>query len=388
MLQSDDFHTPNVSSESAREKLRFGYLDGMRGAAALYVVLFHIYFDLSKQLKETQAFEIVGTAAKMLLSHGKSSVAIFIVLSGYCLMIPVAKASGELKGGIGIFFKRRALRILPTYYVALLFSLLLTSLLLILGFMPNAGRHWNLSQEAFSPGAIISHLLLIHNLFDQYMYKINPPMWSVALEWQIYFLFPFLLLPVWRRFGSIIMLTVASLTAFFLHGRVHSEWFIVLFAMGMIGANVNFSNKQSLKVYRENIPWNGIANFLLIVWIALTLICPLKQFIEDLLLGLAFVCLMISCSHCLIQGRKNVFLRFFSSKWMTTVGTFSYSLYLTHSLTIAIVEVCLSSFNIGPDMKLLILISTALPASLLFAYKFYLAFEKPFMSVRSKYITA
>ncbi len=105
MSQSNNFHTLNVSSESAQPKLRFDYLDGIRGAAALYVVLCHIYTDLVNQLQEAQGFEIVQTIAKLLLTHGQSSVAIFIVLSGYCLMIPVAKASGKLKGGIETFFK-------------------------------------------------------------------------------------------------------------------------------------------------------------------------------------------------------------------------------------------------------------------------------------------
>ncbi len=184
---------------------------------------------------------------------------------------------------------------------------------------------------------------------------------------------------------SVTMLTIASLMAFFLHDKVHSAWFTILFAMGMIGANFSFSNKQSLKAYRESIPWSGIANFLIIVWLTLTLTYPLKQVIGDLLLGSAFVCLIVSCSCFLVQGKRNIYLQFFSLKWMTNVGTFSYSLYLTRSLALAIVNVCLSRFNIEPGIKLLILLSTTLPASLLFAYGFYLAFEKPFMHIRSKY---
>ena len=35
-----------------------------------------------------------------------------------------------------------------------------------------------------------SHLFLVHNLSEGWIFKIDPPMWSVATEWQIYLLFP------------------------------------------------------------------------------------------------------------------------------------------------------------------------------------------------------
>src|SRR4051812_17292515 len=104
-----------------------------------------------------------------------------------------------ISGGFRKYLGRRARRILPPYYAAMILSLLL------LAVVPPQVRetsHWfDSMQPAFTPGVLVSHLLLVHNLDNSWVYRINAPFWSVATEWQIYFLFPLLLLPVLRKFG-------------------------------------------------------------------------------------------------------------------------------------------------------------------------------------------
>ncbi len=53
------------------------------------------------------------------LSWGQVAVDVFIVLSGYCLMLPVARAGGALRGGPVGYMKRRARRILPPMLASL-----------------------------------------------------------------------------------------------------------------------------------------------------------------------------------------------------------------------------------------------------------------------------
>jgi len=81
-----------------------------------------------------------------------------------------------------------------------------------------------------------------------------------------------------------------------------------------------------------------------------------------------------------MDGKSNPVLRLFESRWATTLGTFSYSLYLTHAMVLAVVELCLSGMTLEPLVKLFVLMAIVLPLSLLFAYLFHLVFEKPFMS--------
>ncbi len=395
-----DLITSNTS------KIRFEYLDGLRGIAALYVILFHIYLDFvdsGRQLSleiphsayvATDWFLNHAKIRDLFLSHGKSSVVIFIVLSGYCLMLPVARsANGQLRGGVLNYIKRRAWRILPPYYAALVLSLLFSAFI-PKNLMPTTGWHWNSGQPAFTPGALLSHFLLLHNLSHKWIFSINPPMWSVALEWQIYFIFAALLLPVWRRFGIIFTLLFACVSSTILGIHLTSWWYIILFTLGMTGAVIGFSRKSSLLKWKEKISWDLFANTFGVAWTLMT-VCfcfkflpfnPVNEIIKDLLLGVTVTCLIISCTRFLIEGNNTCFrgiLHLLSSHWATTLGTFSYSLYLVHAVVIALVEFCLNDFNLSPTVRFLTLTVLVMPLSVLGAYGFHLIFEKPFMSGNS-----
>jgi len=384
MFQRDDPHSLHPSTQLAQPRLRFDYLDGIRGIAALYVVLCHVCFDMREQLQAPEINTVLRTVVTSTISHGQSAVAIFIVLSGYCLMLPIARSTnGELKGGMRNYFKRRILRILPPYYVALLLSLFL-HIVIPANAASSSGAHWLSGQPALTTDAILSHILLIHNFNHQWEFSINPPMWSVAMEWQIYFLFPLILLPVWQRFGLPIVLVISCSIALVLYKLEIHSWFIILFTLGMTGAVVGFSQKALSKFCREKISWRRLALFFGTIW-ATTWWHPVGHLVNDLMVGLATICLIVSCSQLLVENRIDIASRFLGSQWVKTLGTFSYSLYLTHALVLAVTELCLSPWYIQPTTKLLILISTVLPLSVLFAYIFYLTFEKPFISMRSKH---
>jgi peptidoglycan/LPS O-acetylase OafA/YrhL len=186
--------------KETKPRLRLEYLDGLRGLAALYVVWYHIYLDVVNDQKTSAKIpELLHPFMELLFAHGSSSVAIFIVLSGYCLMLPVARSEdGQLRGGFFSYIKRRARRILPPYYAALLLSIILR-IALPKNLLDFTVLSWSIGEPALTPGAIISHLLLIHNLNVEWRLKINAPMWSVGLEWQIYFLFALVLIPATFR---------------------------------------------------------------------------------------------------------------------------------------------------------------------------------------------
>lgn len=217
-------------------RVHLDFLDGLRGLAAAYVVCFH-FLALNITGLPRWAAHAVSWA-----NHGHSAVNVFIVLSGFSLMLPVARSGDRsLWGGMRRYLVRRAWRILSPYYAALALSLLalLASPQGMAALRGRAALAWSLD---FSAGSLLSHLAVIHNLSPQWSGRINMALWSVAIEWQIYFVFPLLLLPIWRRFGS-----AAAIAAGFAVGllplvitrydlSVACFWYIGLFALGMAGA--------------------------------------------------------------------------------------------------------------------------------------------------------
>src|ERR1700759_5700420 len=107
---------------------RFLYIDSIRAIAALYVVLHHA----SLQYYQFNSTELTGAKAYFIkfFCYGHLSVDLFIVLSGFSLMLAVIKNDYSLKGGTLLFFKRRIKRIIPPYYAAMFISLLLIWLII------------------------------------------------------------------------------------------------------------------------------------------------------------------------------------------------------------------------------------------------------------------
>src|ERR1700742_911024 len=101
----------------ARPRRRLAGLDGLRGLAALYVVVYHVSLRASPGYPDAGALFWVGW-----FSYGRFAVLVFIVLSGFSLALSPARDDWRLDG-IAAYARRRARRILPPYWAALAFSL-------------------------------------------------------------------------------------------------------------------------------------------------------------------------------------------------------------------------------------------------------------------------
>ncbi len=379
----------NVPCEVVEQlpRLHLEFLDGLRGLSALCVVIFHAWV--------TARFHGLPAPlenATLWMASGRSAVAVFIVLSGYCLMLPVVRsAEGSLRGGIAAYLKRRARRILPPYYAALGFSLL------ALFCMPNLSNDATMSYHSVTPvtGEVFwSHALLIHNLLPEWVGKINNAHWSVALEWQIYFLFPAILLPLWRRGGLIALLGATAFLGVMPHfvhgfGEWTAPWMLLLFAMGMSGAVIGVA--PTLRHWRDSALWpraNLIAFLLYIgallgehrdgrdhsgiagVWYA------------DVLAGIMCVSTIIVCARAAASAANKaqcepLILRFLSWPPLVQLGVFSYSLYLIHSPILALIDYYSEPLHTRPDLLLALLLAIGVPLSLLIARGFFHVFERP-----------
>jgi len=300
-------------------------------------------------------------------------------------MIPVAKAGGEFKGGIADFFRRRARRILPPYYACLA----VTAILYALRYAISA--HSSHKAPAFSIYFYLwyslTHLLLVQNIFHEYSQSLNGALWTVATEWQIYFVFPFILAPIFKKWGPFAALFfgyAVGLATYPFDFRDACFWYVGLFALGMAGADMCFSPKPWLKFNLNSLLWISIvsAAFSTVCRYILT-INPGDDPLTDLFTGVcaaSFITYLVRSSPLDLGAGKNRLRGFLSSRPCVTLGAFSYSLYLIHVPIIVLALTCLGTTKISGDHKFLLMYLFVMPLCLVLAYGFHLLFEKPFMA--------
>ena len=368
------YSTPPIIS---KRQSHLNFLDGMRGLAALYVVIYHL-IGLSTGLLPPARRFVVSWAI-----YGHFAVDIFIVLSGYCLMLPVIRSEDQkLREGTLNFFLRRARRILPPYYATLALAIVLESIQL-------HGLKPHFVSPLVSAGDFFSHFFLVHNL-TIWHYSINSPLWSVATEWQIYFLFPLLLLPVWRRFGivpSVICGFCVGLIPHFLLATGHNfdvaaPWYLGLFSLGMLGATIKptaTGKADFIKTILTSrlLPLVVFVIICLVIWFGSANIIAL-----DALVGLMTVSLIVLLVQQSVAMRcPSVFLQtcmgLLESKPLVFLGTISYSLYLTHMLAMLKVYPVMQMMHLSNLNELIFRFFICIPWTVLFAYFFFLAIERP-----------
>ncbi len=377
------------------------YLEGLRGLAAIVVALQHVYYHT------LWGTNLTGWQAKLAIAlgwlfPGRSAVAVFIVLSGYLLMRPVVRdGTGHIPGGTWAYIRRRARRILPPYYASLLFSIAL--ILLIPDLRGPVSPEWVDAGPAFGTenpalGAedLAAHLLLVHNLSWKWASKIDPPMWTIATEWQIYFLFPLILLPVWRRLGSAASVAVGlgiGLGFFFLTGKGHAAapWLLGLFAMGSAAAaRPRDLPRRSLQM----IGW--LAAILLAISTVISFECAfgMLRFLTveglpglwpylwafDIIVGASTACFLVFAAASKASDRPHLLVRWLSSRPLVHVGVASYSLYLIHDPILAALKLALDRMQLGPWAQFGAMLTVGGIVVAVATWLFHVVFERPFMA--------
>lgn len=362
---------PAVTASAPPRRLE--YIDGLRAAAALWV-LFHHTIETSEP-RIVMGLPIAGPIISSLF-FGQFPVMVFLMLSGFCLFYPCVKrnsAEPKLNLSYGTYILRRFTRIAPPYFAAIAFCVAMY-------FIPalQVGR-WKTVGTA-DAGVIGSHLLFVHNLIPSHAAMIDYPMWSIGLEWQLYLLFPLLIWAFRRSNGPTVIALTLGLAVV-----IHATYrmlptepaavlrdgpfaYLEIFAAGMLAASITVKGYKLLPAWALA----GIA----IVGLAAVRLGSGNGIVHDLAISTAAFCVLL-----LAIDANSPVSRFLSTTWLVRIGIFSYSLYLVHAPLLHLFWFALRPLQLSPDATFGMLVLSA-PLVVGLAYGFHRLFERPFMRVR------
>ncbi|MBC7487781.1 MAG: acyltransferase [Cytophagaceae bacterium] len=301
--------TNKATGTTLPTKQHFEILDGLRGIAALAVVLFHFmewaYVDASKNF----------------IGHGFLAVDFFFCLSGF--VIGYAYDNRIVKMGVLVFLKVRIIRLHPLVIAG--------SLLGLMAFLFDPfGGH----PELYSTGKIVlvfvcSVLLIpLPVIADRgfNLFSFNAPSWSLFWEYVANIIYALVLYKISRRY--LLLLTIISAVAIsmvcYRTGNLLGGWSGPTFWDG--SARISYSFLAGLLIYRSNwIIKNKLGFIGISLLLLLAFIVPFSKWnwLSEPLVVLFYFPLLIA-----LGAGATLTPRF--KKACAFSGQLSYPLYMTH----------------------------------------------------------
>jgi peptidoglycan/LPS O-acetylase OafA/YrhL len=314
----------------SEERVRFRTIDGLRGIAALAVVLFHVNVALFQTYGSWVSSDLAA-----LMEHGFLGVDVFFVMSGFVIAYSVRNAQLTL-GFIGRFALRRSVRLDPPYWAAMLLEITLiwAGLRLGLAVVPVP------SMKQF-----FSHFLYLQDLLG-YGDIINV-FWTLCFEIQ-FFLGLIILLVLHRRISEVFGQSIARpLAAVVLAGLFLYSVLVRYNGFGL-EAPRGFAIIRWFQFFMGVCVWWVVSRK--IPWYALVAIWMVTLAVVLVQDAPAYELLAIAVSALLWwRYRRDRLTSLLSSRPFQFLGTISYSLYLFHS-TVGWRFVRLSSLVLGRDL--------------------------------------
>lgn len=360
---------------------RFPCVEGMRGLAALAVVLTHVGFDSGQSL---------SGAAGAPLARFDIGVAVFFLLSGLLLAAPFARAAlGEApRPSLARYVARRASRLLPAYW------LVLVAVLVVL--RPEAVR---------TPVDVLVQVGLLQTYDDYRLLSGLAQVWSLGTEVAFYAALPLIGLLL-RRAGTVRrqlwLLGGLGVSGVVFSGLVHGgllldrqlapQWLpahLLWFSLGVGLAVLTTRAGQASPAGRAltalaSSPGTCWAAAGVGFWLActpltgprgLTLLTASEAVSRELLYGLVALLLLVpAAAGPQDQGLLRAALR---SRPAVLLGRVSYGLFLWHVLVLEkAADVLDLPYFHG---RYLFLLAAVLPVSLVLATASWLLVEKPLL---------
>lgn len=331
-------------------------IDVLRGLAVLGVFCYHatiavfgvFYIPVNGWLMDFSDYPLKRVLLNFQpAAFGSFGVELFLIISGFLIH------SGYLRNGFNplLFFNKRFWRIYPPYLLALLFFTVTLAL----------------------PGGWINlmmHLTMTYNLHNAFFFGTNPSFWSLALEVQLYLLYPVFLL-MRRKLGLWAYVVILLLHLGFIAGEVWrgttplwlANFVLKFWAVWVSGAFLAERYHAGKRLSR--------LQFRHLALIAIGLLAARAVYFPVILLAFTvFLCLFMDWFLSATLPKIAAF------RFIVVLGLCSYSLYLFHQPFLPQV---IGFFSLHYLNTPLVLLGTALAFGLFYgvSYVTYRAIELP-----------
>lgn len=156
------------NSEIESEKIKYTWVDALKGIAICGVVMCHCNNSDLPQFLSNIAF------------YGKNCVQLFFVLSSFLLFTSYEKYLATEK--YGHWISKKIIRLVPIYYIALI----------VCGVFGGGMSYWLGSEGRITTANVLMHVLLLHGLFPHYINSIIGVEWYLGTLIIFYVAVPFL----------------------------------------------------------------------------------------------------------------------------------------------------------------------------------------------------
>jgi peptidoglycan/LPS O-acetylase OafA/YrhL len=357
--------------------------DSLRGLMALMVVVTHtelirFYLGLSKSYFNP-----------VILQLGRIGVTGFFVLSGFLITIHLLKLkdahSFSLPRKFGIFFLKRALRIMPLYYFLIIISIYVLPHLDFLSFSINPGIFKSQgitdARQVFDEVKWYYFFMLPQiPLCNRVVLPFAEPSWSIGVEEMFYIIIPFFVFYTKFKKKGLIMAALAFVILklyqfYFMNSNPDFLYNFLGFSrfecllIGCIAGKMYYDKDKLLSFIKKK-------HFYLALTLLLLFCCFTKM---NMLLYVHFA-LVFAIMIVYIAKKQDTFL---NNKILASLGKISYSVYMTHEIAIVYIMNNESLYAVVSGNAFFLYL-VVLFFVIAFAGIIYTIVEKPFLIIKEK----